>query len=1190
MPDKHSKKKKSWLSKVGIIIVKLSERSQDLCQIVDTANNKAISNTTQALLKNIPVNSTVYIITIGVNQLVFQTIKQNRNNCIELLEDAYKLLNAVLMVHLKLDAGGALAPSMLSHIGKFTETLHKVHIFVEAQQKGSKFKSFFRQGEMSTLLKECKAGLQQGFVIFEIDTANIMKDITEMQEDAENRHKAVCNMIEALSDTTAQSSTSISMLLSEPKIFHGRESELSDILCLFGQGSPRIVILGGGGMGKTSLARVVIHHSEIAGRYEQQRFFVACDSATSQVELADLIGTHLGLKPGKDLTHRVIQHFSSSPHSLLILDNLETLWEPMESRANIEEFLSLLTGVEHLALVITMRGAERPAKVAWTRPFLQPLKPLDQDAAQQTFIDIADNTHNTEEVNKVLSLTGNMPLAISLLAHLADSEGCSNVLSRWEDKKTSLISDGYDKRSNLDLSISLSLSSTRLNSVPHSKDLLSLLSMLPDGLSDAELVQAKLPIDNILGCKAALLQTTLAYSDGNKRLKALVPIREYMQKVKPPGFHLARPLLKHFKELLELFMQYRGTQSSSATVARISSNYSNIQNILWNGAQLGHPDLINIIYCACDLNSFSQLIGRGTISFTAHIPSILPQPCNHHLEAYYILSLFNSFGYSSISVTETLVFEALEHLKHFDDLDLKCRLYNALTDYYRRNFDISTAKKFSKTSISLALSTGNTKMQSQALTNLAWIDWYNGDYFTAQVHGKEAQRLARISADLHDEAQALHIASMCWYALGNYKQSIFLCSRARDIIALCGMSSGQIDHNIMTIQAEIHKLKSEYVAARSIHFRILQETSVTQDFYAYATALLNMAEIDVAIGAPKEDVQGVYEKARGIFNTAGHLQEVTMCDTILADLYLREGNFLPAKTLFESCLKPSSRQPDIMSYCLERLGNVSHWSVNVSSWTTVFLVHSVQRQEQLGIHKALQFLGDTFLAQEDEHTAINLFTVALEGFSYMDVHHSRAECMLRLGDISKGHSDLLKAVEFWTTARPLFEQSSQVKQVENIDQRLAGVSEDVLEQHRKNLACLAELNVPSGTVDEINDLSDIEDMEGLDLQDETTLDPVALTQSELSIYLLSYLVLLGLSINSLGLPGDDLNSIIHLAFGEHNMNISGYLSIFSSVVLKWAKIQILNRDAHAVTMSYFCIEFDLDLLTEIRIYLWTWLQ
>ncbi|KAJ7916098.1 P-loop containing nucleoside triphosphate hydrolase protein, partial [Mycena leptocephala] len=335
-------------------------------------------------------------------------------------------------------------------------------------------------------------------------------------------------------------------LPSEPKIFYGREPELSDILRLFSLVTPRIAILGAGGMGKTSLAKAILHHTKITAKYEQHRFFVTCDSAETKVELAALIGAHLGLKPGKDLTQSVVQHFSSSPPSLLILDNLETLWEPAESCHDIEEFLSLLTDVEHLALMITMRGAERPAKVAWTRPFLPPLKPLDQEAARNTFTDIADNGHSLEEVDKFLFLIDNMPLAISLLAHLVDSVGCSDVLSRWEEEKTSLISQGSDKRSNLDLSISLSLSSPRIKSLPDSRELLSLLSIPPDGLSDVELVQSKLPIDNILRCKATLIRTSLAYSDGHKRLKVLVPIREYMQKAQPPGNHLIRPLLKHF--------------------------------------------------------------------------------------------------------------------------------------------------------------------------------------------------------------------------------------------------------------------------------------------------------------------------------------------------------------------------------------------------------------------------------------------------------------------------------------------------------------------------------------------------------------------------------------------------------------------------------------------------------------------
>jgi hypothetical protein len=142
---------------------------------------------------------------------------------------------------------------------------------------------------------------------------------------------------------------------------------------------------------------------------------------------------------------------------------------------------------------------------------------------------------------------------------------------------------------------------------------------------------------------------------------------------------------------------------------------------------------------------------------------------------------------------------------------------------------------------------------------------------------------------------------------------------------------------------------------------------------------------------------------------------------------------------------------EFLSHCLEWLGDASCWGdlVGISSWTTGFLVNSLKRKEKLEIYKALHYLGDVFLSQNYKHTAISLFTVALEGFTKIDVHRSRAECMLRLGDISKGHSDMLKAVEFWEVARPLFERSSQAKQVQYIDERVTAISKDVLEQYRK---------------------------------------------------------------------------------------------------------------------------------------------
>jgi hypothetical protein len=76
-----------------------------------------------------------------------------------------------------------------------------------------------------------------------------------------------------------------------------------------------------------------------------------------------------------------------------------------------------------------MQGGERPAKVKWTQPFLSPLTPLSHSAALQTFIDVADDTHEEDNVNQLLELTGNLPLAISLIACVARAEGCVSAIA-----------------------------------------------------------------------------------------------------------------------------------------------------------------------------------------------------------------------------------------------------------------------------------------------------------------------------------------------------------------------------------------------------------------------------------------------------------------------------------------------------------------------------------------------------------------------------------------------------------------------------------------------------------------------------------------------------------------------------------------------------------------------------------------
>ncbi|KAF8158750.1 hypothetical protein K438DRAFT_1860774 [Mycena galopus ATCC 62051] len=72
----------------------------------------------------------------------------------------------------------------------------------------------------------------------------------------------------------------------------------------------------------------------------------------------------------------------------------------------------------------------------------------------------------------------------------------------------------------------------------------------------------------------------------------------------------------------------------------------------------------------------------------------------------------------------------------------------------------------------------------------------------------------------------------------------------------------------------------------------------------------------------------------------------------------------------------------------------------------------------------------------------------------MDVHHSRAQCMLHLGDLASKHGCTSEAINFWEAARPLFERTLQTKDVAQIDSRLATWEGD----HHKALVKLESMH------------------------------------------------------------------------------------------------------------------------------------
>jgi DNA replication protein DnaC len=115
----------------------------------------------------------------------------------------------------------------------------------------------------------------------------------------------------------------------------------------------KVAILGPGGMGKSSLALAVLHNPQVVQMFGNHRHFISCESADSAEGVALAISSHFKILGDTKPIQRVLKHLRSvDAPMLLILDNFETPWERQEARAPVENFLSQLTEVTRLNLIV----------------------------------------------------------------------------------------------------------------------------------------------------------------------------------------------------------------------------------------------------------------------------------------------------------------------------------------------------------------------------------------------------------------------------------------------------------------------------------------------------------------------------------------------------------------------------------------------------------------------------------------------------------------------------------------------------------------------------------------------------------------------------------------------------------------------------------------------------------------------
>jgi tetratricopeptide (TPR) repeat protein len=354
----------------------------------------------------------------------------------------------------------------------------------------------------------------------------------------------------------------------------GRVTEAELLLtALLGPKDVTAIVLGPGGIGKTTLTTYVAADDRLAPRFGRRRWLVPLENAQDAATMRQNIVLALGLDPANPAAFDNALHELARAPGLLVLDNLETPWEA--ERTETETTLRRLAAIPGLSLLVSARGVTVPDHLTFThRPVLEP---LDDTAAQALFLEHAPSVA-PDDPNLIpfLQALGGVPLAIYLVARLAAPFG--DLAELWEE---------YQRRGP-ELARHAHLPEGRLTSVVRSLDLswrsprlhdpgralFRLLGLSPAGLCRDD--RRALLGDEARAAAEQVLEVGLAFLRAG-RLDLLPPVRGYAQAEQKPTPAEEDRWCRHFLALAADEGEKVGAVGGGAAVARLGPEMPNVE-------------------------------------------------------------------------------------------------------------------------------------------------------------------------------------------------------------------------------------------------------------------------------------------------------------------------------------------------------------------------------------------------------------------------------------------------------------------------------------------------------------------------------------------------------------------------------------------------------------------------------------